>query len=99
MAIEDIPKSTELIMLKASKDRIIVKIVDSHKKEGLLIVPDEKKDHLIGIVTSVWENILYIGHSDYVYFNRYAGNNITYDGQEYRSLLETEVLGISSMLR
>lgn len=94
-------------MIEAFGDRILVRIVEIEKKKGLLIVPDEKKDFQIGQVFSIGYDASLFEHSldayldvgDYVYTRKYAGLLIEYDGIEYVSLEQKEILAFSGELK
>lgn len=84
-------------MIHGYGDRVLVRIVEIEKKKSLLIVPDEKKEFQIGIVIGGdGENLI---DGDYVWTRKYAGLLVEYDGIEYVSLDQKEILAYSKELK
>jgi chaperonin GroES len=95
----------EELMIRAIKDRILVKIVEVPAPEkGILIMPKEKKEYQIGQVVNFGYDIEdycgspEINEGDFVYTRKYAGLLIEYKGEEYISLDIKEILAVSSEL-
>lgn len=93
-------------MIRAVKERILVRIVEIKKEQGLLIMPEDKKDYQIGHVVSIGRDLedgqFYDGseiqEGDYVYTRKYAGLLVEYKGEEYVSLDIKEILAVSEEL-
>jgi chaperonin GroES len=86
-------------------DRILIRRVDEDEKTpGGIIIPDtakEKPQEGVVVATGrgkVLENgklqALGVAAGDRVLFSKYAGNEVTLDGDEYTILREDDVLGI-----
>lgn len=94
-------------MIQAYGERILVRIVELEKKKSLLIVPDEKKEFQVGQIVSMGADLplfeanesgfMITGH--YVWTRKYAGLLIEYDGIEYVSLDQKEILAYSEELK
>jgi co-chaperonin GroES (HSP10) len=91
--------NTEISLISAVGNRVLVKLVEFEKKKGLLIVPDEKKEYQIGQVLSygadTCENGGEISIGGYVFTRKYAGLLVEYAGQELVSLDFSEILAFS----
>lgn len=94
-------------MIQAYGERMLVRIVEKEKKQGVLIVPDDKKEYQIGKVESLGFDLpifesneggsLSVG--DYVYTRKYAGLLVEYDGIEYVSLDSKEILAFAKEMK
>ncbi len=93
-------------MIQAFGERILVRIVEPEKKQGLLIVPDEKKDFQIGQIVSIGADLPlsesneggFLGPGHYLWSRKFAGLLIEYQGVEYVSLDPKEILAFSKDL-
>ena len=92
------------------RDRILVKRVEEQEQRiGGIIVPDTAKEKPqtarvvavgSGRVTDTGERVaLEVKAGDYVLVGKYAGTEITLDGEEYLIVREDEVLGIADGVR
>jgi len=92
------------------RDRILVKRVEEQEQRiGGIIVPDTAKEKPqtarvvavgSGRVTDKGERVaLEVKAGDYVLVGKYAGTEITLDGEEYLIVREDEVLGIADGVR
>jgi chaperonin GroES len=86
-------------------DRILIRRVDEDEKTaGGIIIPDtakEKPQEGVVVATGrgkVLDNgkiqALGVAAGDRVLFSKYAGNEVTLDGDEYTILREDDVLGV-----
>jgi co-chaperonin GroES (HSP10) len=84
-------------MISAYLNRVLVKVVELEAKQGLILVPKDKKEYQIGeVVSSCLENV---SKGQYVYTRKFAGLIVEYDGVQYVSLDEKEILAISNELK
>ena len=93
--------------IKPLQDRILVKRFESEEKTaGGIIIPDsakEKPQEGEIIATGPGKFLdngnrveLTVKEGDKVLFSKYAGTEITFDGQEYLIMREDDILGILS---
>lgn len=86
-------------------DRIVVKAVEAAQKTtGGILLPDSAKEKpQRGIVVAVGEGAragdgdriaLSLSVGDEIIYGKYAGNEIQWDGQDYKILRENEVLAL-----
>ena len=86
-------------------DRILIRRVDEEEKtSGGIIIPDTAKEKpQEGVVVATGRGkvldsgkiqALGIAAGDRVLFSKYAGNEVTLDGDEYTILREDDVLGV-----
>lgn len=99
-------KSTEstvanLIPVAGSKNRVFVKPSPAEEKSaGGIIIPDTAKEKpQRGIVQAVSsqdeEGVLpVVNVGDFVLYGKYAGTELSYEGQDYLSMRESDILAI-----
>jgi chaperonin GroES len=86
-------------------DRIVVRPVEAEQKTaGGILLPDsakEKPQHAVvvavgeGRVSDAGKRLpLSVKTGDTILFGKYAGNDIKFDGEEYKILRESEVLAL-----
>jgi chaperonin GroES len=91
--------------LRPLDDRIVVKPQDAETKTaGGIVLPDSAKEKpLAGKVISVGPGRMLdngkraevaVKKGDTVLFGKYGGNDIKIDGEEYKILRESDILGI-----
>lgn len=91
--------------IRPLQDRILVKRIDGEEKtQGGIIIPDTAKEKpLEGKVVAVGKGKraddgslqpLDVKKGDRILFGKYAGSEVTLDGQEHLILREEDVLGI-----
>lgn len=85
-------------MIRSYENRVLVRIVEKPQKQGILIMPDEKKTFEVGEVVSAGDYI-HLRPGNFVYFRNYSGILIEYDGVPYLSLDEKEILAHSDDLK
>jgi chaperonin GroES len=94
-------------MIQAFGERILVQIVEKEKKQGVLIVPDDKNEFQIGKVTSIGPDLPLVESNEggfletgnFVYTRKYAGLLIEYEGVEYVSIDHKEILAFSKEMK
>jgi chaperonin GroES len=93
------------IKIRPLKDRVIVKrVAEQDKTKGGLIIPDTAKEKpLEGRVVAVGNGKalengkvrpLDVKPGDRVLFVKYAGSEVTIDGEEHLMLREEDILGV-----
>lgn len=91
--------------IKPLRDRVIVKRLDEEEKtKGGIIIPDTAKEkpqagEVIAVGTGkVLEDgkvqPLEVKRGDRVLFGKYAGTEVSIDGQEYLMMREEDILGV-----
>ncbi|MDD5133878.1 MAG: co-chaperone GroES [Phycisphaerae bacterium] len=91
--------------LRPLDDRIVVKPQEAEEKTaGGIVLPDAAKEKpLMGKVISVGPGRMLdngkraevaVKKNDTVLFGKYGGNDIKIDGQDYKILRESDILGI-----
>jgi chaperonin GroES len=91
--------------LRPLDDRIVVKPQDAEEKTaGGIVIPDAAKEKpLMGKVISVGPGRMLdngkraevaVKKNDTILFGKYGGNDIKIDGEDYKILRESDVLGI-----
>ena len=91
--------------LKPLEDRVVVKPQEAEEKTaGGIVLPDTAKEKpLMGKVISVGEGKrlengsrakMSVKKNDVVLFGKYGGSDVEVDGEEYKILRESEILGI-----
>lgn len=85
-------------MIVPTKNNILVTLVETEKKQGMLIVPEEKKEFRIGKVYEIRSAESPIGVDDFVWFRKFSGFPIEYDGVTYTCLKIEDVMAFSSVL-
>lgn len=91
--------------LRPLDDRIVVKPQDAEEKTtGGIVIPDAAKEKpLMGKVISVGPGRMLdngkraevaVKKNDTVLFGKYGGNDIKIDGEDYKILRESDILGI-----
>lgn len=85
--------------VKPLDDRLLIKPLEPESKtSGGIIIPDTAKEKpIIGEVVAVGndvdlQSIIQVG--DKVIFTKYGGEEITIDGNDYRIIQRSDVLGI-----
>lgn len=86
-------------MIIPSKNHILVTIVETERKQGMLIMPEEKKEFRIGKVYDSRSAESPIGVDDYVWFRKFSGFPLEYDGVTYTCLKIDDVMAYSSVLK
>lgn len=93
--------------LKPLQDRVLVKRIESDEKtSGGLIIPDSAKEKPAeGEVVAVGEGLrkdsgelipMAVAPGDKILFGKWAGTEITLDGQDLMVMKETDIVGILS---
>lgn len=91
--------------LKPLEDRVVVKPHEAEEKTaGGIVLPDTAKEKpLMGKVIAVGEGKrlengtrakMTVKKNDVVLFGKYSGSEVEVDGEEYKILRESELLGI-----
>ena len=86
-------------MLVPTKNNILVTLIETEKKQGMLIVPEEKKEFLVGIIAPGCGQPDALLDGYYVWFRRFSGFPIEYDGVKYICLKTEDVMAVSSVLK
>ena len=93
--------------IRPLQDRILVKRLESdNKTKGGIIIPDTAKEKPSeGLVVAVGKGKvsdngkampLDVKKDDHILFSRYAGTDVTVEGEEYLIMREDDVLGVIS---
>jgi chaperonin GroES len=91
--------------IKPLDDRVVVKPQDAETKTaGGIVLPDSAQEKpLMGKITAVGpgrmldsgvRGKLSVKKNDVVLYSKYGGNDIEIDGNDYKILRESEILGI-----
>ncbi len=91
--------------IRPLQDRILVKRLESEDKtKGGIIIPDSAKEKPSeGLVMAVGKGKisdngkalpLDVKKDDHILFSKYAGTDVTIDGEEYLIMREDDVLGV-----
>jgi chaperonin GroES len=91
--------------IRPLQDRILVKRVESdNKTKGGIIIPDTAKEKpQEGLVMAVGKGKvsdngkavpLDVKKDDHILFSKYAGTDVSIDGEEYLIMREDDVLGV-----
>lgn len=92
------------LQLIAPLGRILVKetVIERKSKGGIIISGESDPENLARIGEIVYNGVVVDGHlnpvysiGNKVYFGKFAGTTLVYEGEKYLSLGETEVVAIS----
>lgn len=84
--------------MKPINDRVVVKPAPAEEKtKGGIIIPDTAKEKpLRGEIVAVGPgkdgNLMTVQVGDIVLYGKYAGQELTYDGQDYLIMREDDIL-------
>lgn len=91
-------------MLKPLADRVLIKPLDAEEKtKGGILIPDTAKEAPAqgevvalgnGKVKDGKEYAFSVKTGDKVLYSKYSGDEIKYDGVEYKVMKEEDILGI-----
>ena len=91
--------------LKPLDDRVVVKPIEAEEKTaGGIVLPDTAKEKpQVGKIVAVGEGKILengkrgemsVKKNDEVLFGKYSGSDVEIDGEEYKIMKESEILGI-----
>lgn len=84
--------------MKPINDRVVVKPAPADTKtKGGLIIPDTAKEkpqrgQVVAIGSGKDGNMMTVAIGDIVLYGKYAGQELTYDGEEYLIMREDDIL-------
>ena len=87
-------------MMKPISDRVVVKPAPAEEKtKGGIIIPDTAKEkpqrgEVIAVGPGKDGNLMTVQVGDIVLYGKYAGQEISYDGQDYLIMREDDILVI-----
>ncbi len=95
--------STKKVAIRPLDDRVVVEIVEAEEKtKGGIVLPDNAKEKpQEGIVLAIGpgklgddgkRHAMTVKNGDKVIFGKYAGNDVTVDGEELKILRESDIL-------
>ena len=88
------------VSLKPLADRVLVKPADAEEKtKGGLIIPDTAKEKpmkgkVIAVGNGKKDEPMTVKSGDVVLYGKYAGTEITIDGDEYLIMRESDIFAI-----
>jgi chaperonin GroES len=84
--------------MKPINDRVVVKPAPADTKtKGGLIIPDTAKEkpqrgQVVAVGSGKDGNMMTVAIGDIVLYGKYAGQELTYDGEEYLIMREDDIL-------
>ncbi len=87
-------------MMKPINDRVVVKPAPADEKtKGGIIIPDTAKEkpqrgEVIAVGPGKDGNLMTVASGDIVLYGKYAGQELSYDGEEYLIMREDDILVI-----
>lgn len=81
-------------MIKPTIKRVLVLPEKKEQSNSGILLVNEEKSGTIGRVVDIGDEVTLVKINDKVIFGKFTGDNVEFEGEEYKIIKEEELLGI-----